>query len=326
MEGYTENSELTTTSPIAVVSEPRRGENDWITSPIAVVSESRSLRWLVSTEGANRGEKDWTTVCRKGKKYHIFLKGRIYNLLSLSITFVDDDKQDIRKTIFELFEKYDFNFKKLNYALNGDYALVIGKECEDLGSSGTGNLTEIWMSTDHIANVKLYYRVQGPGYQGNKIKFSLKPFETGPSETGPEAPAFEMPGGCMLNLRLDDEGNIKEEIFMEYEEEYNCKDIIQDISSAYVLVGFALDCIIEKRLKHTTKVYKGESREDKYIMKIARIFNEDIEEVEEKGRKVISGNYEGEEGIYPFHDKTFLRLISRVDESIREELYKRLFI
>ena len=54
--------------------------------------------------------------------------------------------------------------------------------------------------------------MQGPGYQGNKIKFSLKPFETGPSETGPEAPAFEMPGGCMLNLRLDDEGNIKEEI------------------------------------------------------------------------------------------------------------------
>jgi hypothetical protein len=255
-----------------------------------------------------------TTVCHKGEKYNIFLKGRIYNLLSLSITFVDDDRQDIRKTIFELFEKYDFNFKKLNYALNGDYALVIGKECED-------KITEIWMSTDHIANVKLYYRVQGP----DKIKFSLKPFETGTEE-----PAFEMPGGCMLNLRLDDDGNIKEEIFMEYEEEYNCKvegrDIIRDISSAYVLIGFALDCIIEKRLKHTKKVYKGESREDKYIMKVARIFNEDIEEVEEKGKKVISGNYEEEEGIYPFHDKTFLRLMSRVDESIREELYKRLFI
>jgi hypothetical protein len=250
-----------------------------------------------------------TTVCHKGEKYHIFLKGRIYNLLSLSITFVDDDKQDIRKTIFELFEKYNFNFKKLNSALNGDYALVIGKEYE-------GKLTEIWMSTDHIGNVKLYYRVQG-----NNIRFSLKPFET-----GPEAPAFEMPGGCMLNLRLDDEGNIKEEIFMEYEEAGNSSDIIQDISSAYVLVGFALDCIIEKRLKYTKKIYKGESREDKYIMKVARVFNEDIEEVEEKGKKVISGNYEGEEGIYPFHDKTFLRLISRVDESIREELYKRLFI
>jgi hypothetical protein len=260
-----------------------------------------------------------TTVCHKGEKYHIFLKLRIYNLLSLSITFVDDDKQDIRKTIFELFEKYNFNFKKLNYELNGDYALVIGKEV-------AGKLTEIWMSTDHIANVKLYYRVQGPGYLTNGpgvIKFSLKPFEK----------SFEMPGGCMLNLRLDDEGNIKEEIFMEYEEECNpvlgagnSSDIIRDISSAYVLIGFALDCIIEKRLKHTKKVYKGESREDKYIMKVARVFNEDIEEVEEKGKKVISGNYEGEEGIYPFHDKTFLRLMSRVDESIREELYKRLFI
>ncbi len=274
-----------------------------------------------------------TTVCHKGEKYHIFLKGRIYNLLSLSITFVDDDKQDIRKTIFELFEKYNFNFNKLNSALNGDYALVIGKEV-------TGKLTEIWMSTDHIGNVKLYYRVQSPsapfakqtgtGYltNGNNVKFSLKPFETGPKE-----PAFEMPGGCMLNLRLDDEGNIKEEIFMEYEEEYNpvlgagnSSDIIRDISNAYVLVGFALDYIIEKRLKYTKKIYKGESREDKYIMKVARVFNEDIEEVEEKGKKVISGNYEGEEGIYPFHDKTFLRLMSRVDESIREDLYKRLFI
>jgi hypothetical protein len=243
---------------------------------------------------------------------------------------VHDDKQDIRKTIFELFERYDFNFKSLNGALNGDYALVIIKEV-------SGNITDIWMSTDHIGNVKLYYRTQSPsapfasqtgaGYLKGKIpqiiRFSLKPFED----------AFIMPGGFMTQLRLDNEGNIKEEIFMEYEEEYNpvlgagnSSDMIRDLSNAYVLIGFSLDCIIEKRLKYTKKIYKGESREDKYIMKVARIFNEDIEEVEEKGKKVISGNYEGEEGIYPFHDKTFLRLISRVDESIREELFKRLFI
>jgi asparagine synthetase B (glutamine-hydrolysing) len=267
------------------------------------------------------------TVSYRGDNYHVFFKGRIYNLLSLSITFIDDDKQDIRKTIFELFERYDFNFKRLNGALNGDYALVIIKET-------SGNITEIWMSTDHIGNVKLYYLIKGPG----KIRFSLRPFETG----SPEVPdtSFIMPGGFMTHLRLDNEGNIKEEIFMEYEEEYNpvlgagnpaigagnSSEMIRDLSNAYVLIGFSLDCIIEKRLKHTKKVYKGESREDKYIMKVARIFNEDIEEVEEKGKKVISGNYEGEEGIYPFHDKTFLRLMSRIDESVREELYKRLFI
>ena len=253
------------------------------------------------------------TVAYRGDNYHIFFKGRIYNLLGLSITFVDDDKQDIRKTLFELFERYDFNFKILNDALNGDYALVIIKEAND-------KLIEIWMSTDHISNVKLYYWTQG-----NTIRFSLRPFETGPMFA-----RDPMPRGFMTHLRLDNEGNIKEEIFMEYEEEYNSKgagsDMIRDLSNAYVLVGFSLDCIIEKRLKYTKKVYKGESKEDKYIMKVARIFNEDIEEVEEKGKKVISGNYEGEEGIYPFHDKTFLRLMSRVDESIREELYKRLFI
>lgn len=251
------------------------------------------------------------TVSHRGDNYHIFFNGRIYNLLSLSITFVDDEKQDIRKTIFDLFERYEFNFKSLNDALNGDYALVIIKETND-------KLIEIWMSTDHISNVKLYYWTQG-----NKIRFSLRPFET--------ADAFMrdplvMPGGFMTNLRLDDEGNIKEEIFMEYEEKGARTDMIRDLSRAYVIVGFALDCIIEKRLKYTKKVYKGESREDKYIMKVARIFNKDIEEVEEKGKKVISGNYEGEEGIYPFHDKTFLRLMSRVDESIWEELYKRLSI
>ncbi len=290
---------------------------------------------------------DKFTVSYRGDNYHIFFSGRIYNLLSLSITFVDDDKQDIRKTIFELFERYDFNFKSLNGALNGDYALVIIKEAND-------KLIEIWMSTDHIGNIKLYYLTQSPsapfsgalgssasqtgaGYLTGKIpqiiRFSLKPFED----------AFIMPGGFMTHLRLDNEGNIKEEIFMEYEEEYNpvlcfarsskgaigagnSSDMIRDLSNAYVLIGFSLDCIIEKRLKYTKKIYKGESREDKYIMKVARIFNEDIEEVEEKGKNVISGNYEGEEGIYPFHDKTFLRLISRVDESIREELFKRLFI
>jgi len=256
------------------------------------------------------------TASYRGDNYHIFFKGRIYNLLSLSITFVDDEKQDIRKTIFELFERYEFNFKSLNDALNGDYALVIIKETND-------KLIEIWMSTDHISNVKLYYWTQG-----NKIRFSLRPFETGPDGRDP----FVMPGGFMTHLRLDDEGNIKEEIFMEYEAKGAGKGaeagtyMIRDLSRAYVIVGFALDCIIEKRLKYTKKVYKGESREDKYIMKVARIFNEDIEEVEVKGKKVISGNYEGEEGIYPFHDKTFLRLMSRVDESIWEELYKRLSI
>ena len=272
---------------------------------------------------------DKFTVSYRGDNYHIFFKGRIYNLLSLSITFVHDDKQDIRKTIFELFERYDFNFKSLNDALNGDYALVIIKEAND-------KLIEIWMSTDHIGNIKLYYWTQG-----NIIRFSLRPFETGPDrskgapskaqapDTEPEAfvrDPLVMPGGFMTHLRLDNEGNIKEEIFMEYEEGYNSSEMIRDLSNAYVLIGFTLDCIIEKRLKYTKKIYKGESREDKYIMKVARIFNEDIEEVEEKGKKVISGNYEGEEGIYPFHDKTFLRLISRVDESIREELFKRLFI
>ena len=253
---------------------------------------------------------DKFTVSYRGDNYHIFFTGRIYNLLSLSITFVHDDKQDIRKTIFELFERYDFNFKSLNGALNGDYALVIIKETSE-------NITDIWMSTDHIGNIKLYYLT---GKIPQIIRFSLKPFED----------AFIMPGGFMTHLRLDNEGNIKEEIFMEYEEECNSKvagsDMIRDLSNAYVLIGFSLDCIIEKRLKYTKKIYKGESREDKYIMKVARIFNEDIEEVEEKGKNVISGNYEGEEGIYPFHDKTFLRLISRVDERIREELFKRLFI
>jgi hypothetical protein len=273
------------------------------------------------------------TVSYIGETYHIFFKGRIYNLLSLSITFVHDEKQDIRKTIFELFERYNFNFKNLNDALNGDYALVIIKEVDNV-------IKEIWMSTDHIGNVKLYYWTQG-----NKIRFSLRPFEI--ADTAFVRDPLVMPGGFMTHLRLDNEGNIKEEIFMEYEKEYNSaigagnpvlgadnpvlgagnpSDMIRDLSNAYVLIGFTLDCIIEKRLKYTKKVYKGESREDKYIMKVARIFNEDIEEVEEKGKKVISGNYEGEEGIYPFHDKTFLRLISRVDESIREELFKRLFI
>lgn len=248
--------------------------------------------------------------------YHIFFKGRIYNLISLSITYVDDDRQDIRKTIFEVFEKYDFNFKKLNAALNGDYALVIVKEVSE-------KITEVWMSTDHISNIKLWWLVKG-----SKIQFSLKEFEGSNS----------MPAGFMTNIRLNEEGEIKEEIFMEYEEDYTSGERIPDISSAYVLVGFALDCIIEKRLKYTNKVFVSESVYDKYIMKVAKMYSrgEDsknipdprhrIQECTEPGPKVIRGLIENEaveEGIYPFLDKTFLRLMSRIDE--REELLRRLF-
>ena len=239
-------------------------------------------------------------------RYHIFFHGRIYNLISLSITYVDDDRQDIRKTIFELFEKYDFNFKKLNAALNGDYALVIVKEVSE-------KITEVWMSTDHISNIKLWWLVKG-----SKIQFSLKEFEGSNS----------MPAGFMTNIRLNEEGEIKEEIFMEYEEDYTSGERIPDISSAYVLVGFALDCIIEKRLKYTNKIFVSESVYDKYIMKVAKMYSKNIKECTEPGPKVIRGLIENEaveEGIYPFLDKTFMRLMSRVDDSIREELLRRLF-
>ena len=268
-------------------------------------------------------------------RYHIFFHGRIYNLISLSITYVDDDRQDIRKTIFEVFEKYDFNFKKLNAELNGDYALVIVKEVSE-------KINEVWMSTDHISNVKLWWFTgpRAPDTKGSKIQFSLKEFEGSNS----------MPAGFMTNIRLNEEGEIKEEIFMEYEEDYTSgeripdpialKELrakhsprISDLSSAYVLVGFALDCIIEKRLKYTNKIFVSESVYDKYIMKVAKMYAQprgedvkNIEECTEPGPKVIRGlieNEVSEEGIYPFLDKTFLRLMSRVDE--REELLRRLF-
>ena len=251
------------------------------------------------------------SVEEKDATYHIFFHGRIYNLISLSITFVDDQKQDIRKTIFEVFEKYDYDFKKLNDALNGDYALVIVKEVNE-------KITEVWMSTDHISNIKLWW-----ASKGSKIQFSLKEFEGSNS----------MPAGFMTNIRLNEEGDIREEIFMEYEEDYTSGERISDLSSAYVLVGFALDCIIEKRLKYTNKVFVSESVYDKYIMKVAKMYAQprgedvkNIKECTEPGPKVIRGLIENEaveEGIYPFLDKTFLRLMSRIDE--REELLRRLF-
>ena len=251
------------------------------------------------------------SVSKEDATYHIFFKGRIYNLISLSIMYVDDDRQDVRKTIFEVFEKYDFNFKKLNDSLNGDYALVILREVSE-------KIVEVWMSTDHISNIKLWWLSKG-----SKIQFSLKEFEGSNS----------MPAGFMKNIRLNEEGEIREEIFMEYEEDYTSGPKITDIGSAYVLVGFALDCIIEKRLKYTNKVFVSESVYDKYIMEVAKMYSQprgegvkNIEECTEPGPKVIRGLLEddvSEEGIYPFLDKTFLRLMSRVDE--REELLRRLF-
>jgi len=267
-------------------------------------------------------EDPGSSVENRDGVYHIFFHGRIYNLTSISITYVDDLTQDIRKTIFEIFEKYDFNFKKLNACLNGDYALVIVKEVSE-------KITEVWMSTDHISNIKLWWVTgpEAPDTKGSKIQFSLKEFEG----------SNLMPAGFMSNIRLNEEGDIKEEIFMEYEEDYTSgeripdpRHRISDLSSAYVLVGFALDCIIEKRLKYTNKVFVSESVYDKYIMKVAKLYaKSDIEECSEGGPKVIRGIFNEddvlEEGIYPFLDKTFMRLMSRVDNSIREELLRRLF-
>jgi asparagine synthetase B (glutamine-hydrolysing) len=152
-------------------------------------------------EGTIRtGECDTTAMTIKDDScyYHIFFKGRIYNILSL--TYMDDD--NIRNVIFELYKRYDFNFKKMNNDLNGDYALVIIKEKE-------GKVQEINMSTDHIGNIKLYYYTKN-----DFIKFSSTPFflPFGPTESE----AFLMPAGFMCNIQLDEHGIIKQEMTMEY--------------------------------------------------------------------------------------------------------------
>ena len=84
----------------------------------------------------------------------------------------------------------------------------------------------------------------------------------------------------------------------------------------------------------------SESVYDKYIMKVAKMYSQPrgddsknipdprhrIQECTEPGPKVIRGLIENEaveEGIYPFLDKTFLRLMSRIYE--REVLLRRLF-
>lgn len=237
-------------------------------------------------------------------EYHVFFEGRIYNILSLIIMNLEYKKQDIRKSLFELFEKYHFNFKKLNNDLNGDYCLVIVKEVSN-------NVKEVWMSTDHIGNKDLYFYTGGE--EGTAIRFSTSMFEG----------AYTMPSGHMSHLVVDNV--IEREINLEYDMTEPGKIYIE-LDNILTITRFALMCIIEKRIEYIKSIGK------KVIILNKRSLQDELliaitpeAEVIESDSPVTQGVFMLSETdyIYPFLDKTYMRLLKRISIS-EEELIKRM--
>jgi asparagine synthase (glutamine-hydrolysing) len=67
--------------------------------------------------------------------------GEIYNYETLCKRFLDIITPNDTSCIYPLFQTFDYDFKKLNNELNGEYALVILKVINN-------KLSECWMSTD----------------------------------------------------------------------------------------------------------------------------------------------------------------------------------
>lgn len=237
-------------------------------------------------------------------EYHVFFEGRIYNILSLIIMNLEYKKQDIRKSLFELFEKYHFDFKKLNNSLNGDYCLVIVKEINNI-------VKEVWMSTDHIGNKDLYFYTGGE--EGTAIRFSTSMFEG----------AYTMPPGHMSHLIVDNV--IEKEINLEYDMTEPGK-IYTEIDNILTITRFALMCIIEKRIEYIKSIGKKViilnkgSLQDELLIAITP-----EAEVIESDSPVTQGVFMLSETdyIYPFLDKTYIRLLKRISIS-EEEIIKRM--
>jgi hypothetical protein len=239
-------------------------------------------------------------------EYHVFFEGRIYNILSLIIMNLEYKKRDIRKTIFYLFEKYHFDFKLLNNDLNGDYSLVIVKEVNN-------KVKEIWMSTDHIANKILYFYTGGE--DGTMIRFSTSEFEG----------SYIMPESHMSHLELNNDGVIQREINKDYDMTQPGKTYTE-IENILTIARFALLCIIEKRIDYIKSIDKKVvilnkgSLHDKLLISItpeAEIV--DVDSPVTQGIFMLSDN----DVIYPFLDKTYMRLLKRISIT-EEELIKRL--
>jgi hypothetical protein len=243
-------------------------------------------------------------------EYHVFFEGRIYNIFSLIIMNLEDKKRDLRHTLFELFEHYHFDFKRLNNDVNGDYCLVIVKEVNN-------KVTDVWMSTDHIGHKKLYFHTGGEN--GTLIRFSTIDINK-----------YLMPPGHMSHLTINNEGVISKEINTEYDMTAPGK-IYTDVENIVTIARFALGCIIDKRIEYIKGIGKdvvvvdNGTFYDKFLVSITPdVLVDNTEYRKEFDSPAFMLDY-GNDFIYPFLDKTYMRLIKRITISQRD-LVKRLFI
>lgn len=223
---------------------------------------------------------------------------------------LEDKKRDIRQTLFELFDHYHFDFKRLNNDLNGDYCLVIVKEV-------CNKITDVWMSTDHIGHKKLYFHTGGE--DGTLVRFSTT-----------DLSKYIMPAGHMSHLTLNPEGVISKEINTEYDMSAPGK-IYTEIDNILTIARFAIDCIIEKRIEYIKSIGKevvvndSGTLYDKFLVSIVpEVLVDNNEYSKEFDSPAFMLDY-GNDFIYPFLDKTYMRLIKRITISQRD-LIKRLFI
>lgn len=216
---------------------------------------------------------------------------------------LEDKKRDIRQCIFELFEHYHFDFKRLNNDLNGDYCLVIVKEVNN-------KVTDVWMSTDHMGNIRLYFH--SGGEDGTLIRFSTVNLNK-----------YIMPAGHMSHLKVNNEGIISMEINTEYDITEPGK-IYTEVNNVLTIARFALMCIIENRLDYIKN--RGYDlvmveRDTIYDDLVKKIIGEEVKTVEgdvDSPAFVIPQGY-----IYPLLDKTYIRFLKRICIS-EKDLVKKL--
>lgn len=77
----------------------------------------------------------------KDTYYYVMCNGEIYNYETLCKRFLDAITLNDTSCIYPLFQAFNYDFKKLNNELNGEYSLVILKVINN-------KLSECWMSTD----------------------------------------------------------------------------------------------------------------------------------------------------------------------------------
>jgi asparagine synthase (glutamine-hydrolysing) len=181
--------------------------------------------------------------------YYVLCNGEIYNYKTLQAMYLNEKVGNDTDVIFKLFKEFQYDFKRLNKELNGEYALAIIRVEEDPKTQKQA-VNKVWFSTD-TSSVRPMFLIVDP--KSGAIAFSslLTGLSWLPYGMLDKKLVHRMDGGEMYEIVISKEG-IKSEKKSYYKDDLNMVALTNPMTDEEELkmkIVNTLNACVERRLQ-----------------------------------------------------------------------------